>query len=255
MSLPKIPKEESQKIWRLPETTKFGATSRETRYEWISVKKILLPKSDDKLDEKTVAGIAESIHLFDILHPIAVRRVGNKIVLVAGAHRLEAMKRLKRKKIPCLFVDGDETDARLVRLGENLWRKTITVLRHAEGLVEYLNFASARVNNSGQPVRKSKVGRPPGGVALAARELPLVGRTAEARRKIIDRAIKINQITPEAKKAAIKARLDNSQRALLKIAKAGGQKAQLERVDELAKISKRLNCSTEALGERLGHRK
>ena len=106
---------------------------RETLYEWIKVKNILLPKSDDKLDEKTVAGIAESTLLFDLLHPIAVRRVTEKqddgettqkIVLVAGAHRLEAMKRLGRKKAPCSFVDGDETDAQLVRLGENLWRKT-----------------------------------------------------------------------------------------------------------------------------------
>jgi hypothetical protein len=224
---------------------------RETLYEWIKVKNILLPKSGDKLDGKTVAGIAESILLFDLLHPIAVRRVTEKqeaeettekIVLVAGAHRLEAMKRLGRKKVPCFYVEGDETDAQLVRLGENLWRKTLTVLRYAEGLVEYLNLASAKVNNSGQVGRKSRLGRPPGGIALAARELPLVHRTPEARRKIIDRARKINQITPEAKKAAIKARLDNNQRALLKIAKAGGPKAQFRMVAELAEISKKLNA-------------
>ena len=128
-------------------------SGRETQYEWISVEKIFLPKSDDELDEKIVADIAESIHVFDQLHPIAVRRVTEKqkdgdireaIVLVAGAHRLEAMKRLERRKIPCYFVDGDETNAQLVRLGENLWRKSLTVLRNAEGLVEYLNLASAK---------------------------------------------------------------------------------------------------------------
>ena len=224
---------------------------RETDYEWISVEKILIPKSDDELDEKTVADIAESILVFDLLHPIAVRRVTEKqedrettekIVLVAGAYRLEAVKRLGRNKIPCYLVDGDETDAELVRLGENLWRKKLTVLRHAEDLVEYLNLASAKVNISGQPVRKSKLGRPPGGIALAARELPLVGRSAEARRKIINRAIKISQISPEAKRAAIEARLDDNQRALLKIAKAGGHKAQLRMVAELAEISKKLNA-------------
>jgi ParB-like chromosome segregation protein Spo0J len=224
---------------------------RETQYNWIRVKKILLPKSDAQLDEKTVAGIAESIQVFGQLHPIAVRRVTErqedgetteKIVLVAGAHRLEAVKRLGRKKIPCSYVEGDETDAQLVQLGENLWRKTLTVLRHAEGLAEYIKLASAKLNISGQLVEKSKPGRPPGGIALAARELPLVGRSAQARRKIIDRAIKINRITPEAKKAAIEARLDNNQRALLKIAKAGGQKAQLRMVADLAEISKKLNA-------------
>jgi hypothetical protein len=234
-------------------------SGRETQYEWIRVKKILLPKSEDRLDEKTVAGIAESILVFDLLHPIAVRRVTEKqkegeirerIVLVAGAHRLEAMKRLKRKKIPCYFVNGDETNTQLVRLGENLWRKTLTVLRNAEGLVEYLNLASAKVNLSGQPVRKSKLGRPPGGISLAARELPLVHRSEAARRKIIDRATKINQISPEAKRAAIEARLDNNQRALLKIAKAGGRSAQLRMVAQLAEISKKLNAPQNCAAKR-----
>jgi hypothetical protein len=231
----------------------------ETKYEWISIRKILLPKTDDELDENTVAGIAESIHMFDLLHPIAVRRVMEeqedgeileKIVLGAGAHRLEAMKRLGRKKIPCFYVEGNETDAQLVRLGEDLWRKTLTVLRRAEKLVEYYRLASAKVNISGQPARKSKFGRPPGGVSLAARELPLVGRSAEARRIIANRAIRINQITPEAKKAAIESGLDDNQGALLKIAEAGGQKAQLRKVAELADISKKRNAQVNRAAKR-----
>lgn len=219
------------------------STSADARYKWLSVEKILLPQNEDQLDKKTVAGIAESILMFDLLHPIAVRRDGEKIVLVAGAHRLEAMKRLERKKILCYFVDGD-IDAQLVRLGEDLWRKTLTVLRRSEMLVEYFNIASAKVNFSGQPGQKSKLGRPSGGISLAARELPLVGRTAGARRKIIDRAMKIDQITPEAKKAAVEARLANNQTALLKIAKAGGRKAQLGKVAELGeKLSVTLSAA------------
>lgn len=214
----------------------------EIHYELINVKKILIRKSDETLDENLVASIAESILLFDLLHPIAVRRVAEKIVLVAGAHRLEAMKRLGRKKVPCLFVQGNETDAELVRLGEDLWRKTLTVLREAEKLVKYLNLASAKVNISGQPAQKSKLGRPPGGIALAARELPLVGRSVEARRKVIDRAISISQITPEAKKVATEAGFDNNQKALLKIAKAGGRNAQLKVTAELAEIAKMLDA-------------
>ena len=117
------------------------ARQRGRDYEWISVKKILLPKSDDELDKKPLRILRKSILVFDLLHPIAVRRVtekqedretAEKIVLVAGAYRLEAVKRLGRNKITCYLVDGDETDAQLVRLGENLWRKKLTVLRHAE---------------------------------------------------------------------------------------------------------------------------
>jgi ParB-like chromosome segregation protein Spo0J len=204
------------------------------RYKWIRVSDILVPKDCDAVDEKTVSAIAESIPVFGLLHPIAVRRTPDGIVLVAGAHRLEAMKRVGLKKIPCILVEGDGTDAKMVRLGENLFRKTVSVLRRAEGLVEYIRLASARV--SGQPVRKCKPGRPPSGIARAARELPLFSRSEEARRKIIERAIKIDKITPEAKQAAKTARLANNQAALLKIAEASGAKAQLSVAAELAAV-------------------
>jgi ParB-like nuclease domain len=224
---------------------------REGRYQLISTASILIPKELDKLDENVVADIAESILLYDLLHPIAIRRAeanqrgGNskgKFVLVAGAHRLEAVKRLNRQKIWCSIVDGDDTDAKLVRLGEDLFRKALTVLQKAEKLVAYLNLASAKVNISGQVGQKSKIGRPPGGVALAARELPLVGRSVAARRKIIDRAIKISQLTPEAKRAAKDARLENNQRALLKIAETVGRDLQLRKAAELAEIAKALSA-------------
>ncbi len=204
------------------------------RYKWVRVEDILVPKDCDAVDEKTVLAIAESVPVFGLLHPIAVRQSNNGVVLVAGANRLEAVKRVGLKKIPCLFVDGDSTDARMIRLGENNFRKTASVLRQAEELVEYIRLASARV--SGQPVRKCKPGRPPSGIARAARELPLIGRSEEARRKTIERAIKINRITPEAKQAARKARLASSQTALLKIAKASGAIAQLRVVEELAAV-------------------
>jgi hypothetical protein len=70
-----------------------------TRYELIDVGNILL-QSDEELDEKVVTDIAESILVSDLFHPIAVHRVTvtledgtilEKIVLVAGAHRLEAI--------------------------------------------------------------------------------------------------------------------------------------------------------------------
>jgi len=127
---------------------------RGDRYQWIKIKKILLPKSDEKLDEEIVRGIAESIAVVDLPHPIAVRRVTEKtkdgktkerIVLVAGAHRLAAMKRLDQEKIPCIFVDGDEAEVQLVRLAEDLWRRTLTVLRRSEMLVEYVKLASAKM--------------------------------------------------------------------------------------------------------------
>lgn len=152
------------------------------------------------------------------------------------------MKRLGKTKIPCLFIDGNKAYAELVRLGENLWRKSHTVLRQAEALVRYLDLASTSLNISGHLGQKNKRGRPPSGIALAARELPVVGRSVHARRNMIKRAIKISRIEPEAKAAAMEAGLANTQDALLRIAEARGQKSQLKMVRDLAAISNKLNA-------------
>jgi ParB-like nuclease family protein len=259
MSMPKLPKGQLKKVIRsrfFPKRKKasqgLAQISRargEIPYELIRTNRILIPKDVADLDEEIVANIAESIQLFGMLHPVAVRHDTEGIALVAGAHRLEAAKRAGLHKIPCVFVQGNETDAALIRLGENLFRKTLTVLRQAEQLAEYYNLASAKVNVSGQPAQKGKTGRPPGGIALAARELPLVGRSVEARRRIIGNALKIDNITPEAKEAMIKAQLANNQSALLKIAEKVGRRAQLKAIAELTKLSRRLNGSLDRASE------
>jgi hypothetical protein len=62
------------------------------------------------------------------------------------------------------------------------------------------------------------VGRPHGGIAQAARVLCVPGKTEEARRKSIERAMKIAEICPEAKDEAKRLGLEDNQSALLAIA-------------------------------------
>lgn len=82
--------------------------------------------------------------------------------------------------------------------------------------------------------RNPKGGRPEGGIARAARELPVPGKTVEGRRQYIRRAIKIAAIWDEAKSAARAAGLDNIQSALLAIAYERLLEAQLAKVQEIA---------------------
>jgi ParB/RepB/Spo0J family partition protein len=256
--------ENTRRVDRRVKPTKSGADqlhgrqhSAELRHGLISIEKIFVPKTRASLDDEIVAGIAESMRVSGQLHPIAVRRTTKKrgqantverIVLVAGAHRLAAAKLLRRKRIICVYVEGDELHAKLVRLAENLWRKNLTVLRRAENLVEYVKIASANVKVSGQVDQKRRGGRPPSGKALAARELPLLGRSADAIRKSIERAEKIDRISQDAKKAAKKVGLADNQKALLRIAEAGGRSAQLGMVAELGEVSKKLNAPSHVAG-------
>jgi hypothetical protein len=81
---------------------------------------------------------------------------------------------------------------------------------------------------SGQKVRKP--GRPKGGIAEAARRLPMKGKTEHARRKSVERSIKAASVLPEAEAAAKAAGLDERQSAMLEIAKAKTPEAQIAKV-------------------------
>jgi hypothetical protein len=198
---------------------------------------------DFSINKKNVANIAESIGAHGLLNPVIVRPIFEKkakhrrlkkAVLISGADRVAAAKLAKLERIQCFYFKGDEIDSQLIKISENLWRKEFTVLRRAEMLAEWLTIASAKVNSSGQPVRKRKPGRPPAGIAMAARKLPVLGRSPDARRKIVDRAVKIAFLPSEVKAAVKGANLDNNQQALLAICKQPNVKAQLSAISDLA---------------------
>ena len=214
------------------------------RCKSVRISKILDPEPDRELDYALVFSIAESARTIGLLHPIAVRKLQierkgklrTKTVLVAGAHRLAAARHLGYERIQCIYLDyDDDVSVELVQIGEDLFRKHVTVLRHAELVAKWYELVS-KDYVYGQVDRKNKRGRPRSGISRVARDLPL-GTSVEARRKIIQRARKIARIQPEAKQAAISSGLDDNQQALLAIAAANGRKAQLRKVAKLTNSS------------------
>jgi hypothetical protein len=121
----------------------------------------------------------------------------------------------------------------------------MTVLKRAELIKEFVELVEGKFGQNGQ---KRKRGRP-GSISTlareaAARELPVKGKSDNARRKAIERALLIANICEAAKEAARRAALDDKQTDLLAIAQAGeDEEAQLKKVDELA------NDKGEATGE------
>jgi hypothetical protein len=129
--------------------------------------------------------------------------------------------------------NGDESDARMAKIGEILDHAAMHLLDKCALVAEWVRIAEAKVSVFGQVVQKHQGGRPEGGVSRAARELPVPGKTFGARRKFIVRAVDINAISPEAKVAARAARLDDNQSALLEIA-SERLEAQVAKVNEIA---------------------
>jgi hypothetical protein len=106
-------------------------------------------------------------------------------------------------------------------------------LPKCELVAEWVHHAEAKLPVFGQIVPKPKGGRPEGGVARAARELPVPGKSPEARRKFIERALRIDGLWPDVKSAVRAAGLEDIQSELLAIAKERSPEAQLAKVQEI----------------------
>lgn len=175
------------------------------------------------INDDAVKVMMESMADLGLQTPITVRwTADSECVLVAGATRLEAAKRLGWKHIDTTPFEGSEVSARLWEIAENLHRSELTVADRAEHIAEWVRLTEVV---SGQVAQKPQGGRPEGGVSAASRELG-VERTE------VRRAVKIASLSPEAKAAAKEAGLDDNQSALLAAAKrpAEEQAAEVRRI-------------------------
>ena len=208
--------------------------ARVLKADEIKIADVLIGENRRSLNPEKVAEIADSIATIGQTSPITVRRLEDgKLVLVDGLHRLRATESLGRTHIRAEIMEGDDIEARLWEIAGLLHRANLTAFEEAERLAEWVRLTEAREPVSGQKVQKSG-GRPEGGIAKAARRLPVKGKTRDARRKRIERAIKIAAMSPEAKAAVRKAGLDDHQSALCQIANQKGRKAQVAKVEEIA---------------------
>lgn len=181
------------------------------------------------VNEEAVLRLMESIKRIGLRTPLSVRLVdgfkvdGDEVdgqpVLVTGAHRLEAVRRLGWEHVECfVMTDGDEANARRWEIAENLHRADLTTIERTELVAEWIKLAEEELVSS-QPATKlssrgrKAEGRPSSGIRAAAKELGIDKDAAY-------RAIKIASITPEAKEVAREVKLDDNQSALLQAAKA-----------------------------------
>jgi hypothetical protein len=161
--------------------------------------------------------LAASIAAIGLQVPPTVRPNADNtaLVLIAGAHRLAAAIKLGIEWVKVEVVEWDERKCRLWEISENLDRAELTALEHDQHVAEWIRLSELPEEKPTQvvPVSKPKGGRgKQGGIKKAARELNI--NREEARR-----AVKVDSLSPEAKKAAVKLKLDDNRSALLKAAK------------------------------------
>lgn len=197
------------------------------RHESFGPEEIVIPsRLRAGVNETAVSGLMASIGKIGLRTPLSVRwDKGNAdptIVLIAGRHRLEACKRLQMPLIDCLVFDGDEADARLWEIAENLHRADLTVLERSEHIAEWVRLTEEALAQQpaqlAPPVKKHGHSQQPGGINAAVRELGIDRTEAQ-------RSVNVSRLPEAAKEAAREVGLADNQSALLKAARAAPEDA------------------------------
>jgi ParB family chromosome partitioning protein len=204
-------------------------------------------------DPVAVQRIKSSIEAVGLRTPITVRfshdvdgetgEVIDRVYLVTGRHRLEACRALGWSVIPAYTMeDGDELDAQLWEISENLHRAELTVQERAEQIAEWVRLSGQKAQLA--PIESKRADgrghRQEGGINAAVRELGIDRTEAQ-------RAVKIAALPEEAKHVAREAGLDNNQSALLAATKAEDPAQELRRLkaEKYAKEAARRNRETD----------
>jgi ParB/RepB/Spo0J family partition protein len=181
-----------------------------------------------RIDEDRVSTLATSMSKLGLMTPITVYidvddEGLHHPTLVAGHHRLRAAQQLGWNGIDCVLSRASETDRRLWEIAENLHRSELTVREHAEHVAEWVRLTDEKGGQLDHP----------GGAQPHSKGISAAARDLDVDRAEVRRAIKIDSITPEAKKAATDAKLDDNQSALLRVAAVPAE----QQVEEVQRIS------------------
>lgn len=93
-----------------------------------------------EFDEGAIEELANSIKMYGLIQPIAVRSIReNSYELIAGERRLRACKSLNMEEIPAIIVDATATDSAILALIENIQRENLGYIEEANA---YLSLVS-----------------------------------------------------------------------------------------------------------------
>lgn len=197
------------------------------RRESFGPDEIVIPaRVRDGVNEDSVVALMSSISRIGLRTPITVRWERGDgdptVILVAGRHRLEASRRLGVQLVDCFVFDGDEDDARLWEISENLHRADLTEAERRQHIAEWVKLTAEKVSHGGTPLLGGMQPQEQG-IRKAAKELGLS-------KSSVERAVNAEKLAAPAKVVADEIGLGTVARA--EISKAPAEE-QIARVNDL----------------------
>ena len=227
--------------------------------KWLTFDQIDFPDNGRPHNARDVVALVSSIRAIGLQVPLTVIERDGRYLLIAGRHRLEALRVIGEERVPARVVDFDDIEARLWTISENLHRTELSALARSEQIAEFAKLTKKRLEAQKQvpvepaPARPDPVeeyikmggkmphradvsaqfapkpqgGRPESGDRLVARELNIS-------RREVQRSQAVANLPAEVKTAAVDFGLDHNQSALLEAAKAPTPEAQVEALERRA---------------------
>jgi ParB/Sulfiredoxin domain len=209
-----------------------GPTKRDLEFHYLD--NIQVHNRKRELDQAEVARLAESMKTIGLRTPITLRYYeewpdhlppratpSDALVLLTGARRLAAAQLLGWEKIECfVYLDGDEIDAELWEIAENLHRGELTALERDEQVARWVHLIKKRkVSQTETPL--------PGGPQPSSKGVRAAERELGIDKSDASRALSVAALAPDAKRVARETGLDKNRGVLLGAAKEKTPEAQI----------------------------
>src|SRR6202142_380505 len=176
--------------------------SRSAKGLTLRLSQIEIPPTARPYNATAVVELSRSIAAIGLQSaPTVIEREG-RFILVAGRHRIEALKMLHVESVLVRLVDFDDVEARMWTISENLFRAELTISQRAEQVAEdpkpgagKRRVPSAQVEQNETKREDGRGHRHEGGDSLAARGLGIT-------RGVVRRSKTIASLPAQTKQAS-----------------------------------------------------
>jgi ParB family chromosome partitioning protein len=115
-----------------------GVKEIRMRIEEIQVGKITDKEHNQRFEanEEDLSGLVSSISSDGLIEPIGVKEFEDGFAVVFGHKRLEACKRAGLEKVPCVLLEGNESQMRKLTFVENFFRSDLSPVELAVAIAD-----------------------------------------------------------------------------------------------------------------------
>ncbi len=129
---------------------------RPSKSIWLTFDQIDFPANSRPTNATDVVALVSSIRTIGLQVPVTVIERDGRYLLIAGRHRLEALRVIGEERVPARVVDFDDIEARLWTISENLHRTELSVVQRSEQIAEYAKLSRGRLEAQKQALIDQK---------------------------------------------------------------------------------------------------